>query len=127
MLTMHLQRKAMVRTHLDDTLGKVCQFSNMDTKTLITDTFFDLVQQCDVPFLPARFSIFVFDESFHMQVLHVRVLFRKGGKLVKVGGEETKAADLLGNVSGIRSQQMLLREVEGRTLISPMQDQNHRM
>lgn len=124
---MHLQRKAMVRTHLDDTLGKVCQFSNMDTKTLITDTFFDLVQQCDVPFLPTRFSIFVFDESFHMQVLHVRVLFRKGGKLVKVGGEETKAVDLLGNVSGIRSQQMLLREVEGRTLISPMQDQNHRM
>lgn len=117
----------MVRTHLDDTLGKVCQFSNMDTKTLITDTFFDLVQQCDVPFLPTPFSIFVFDESFHMQVLHVRVLFRKSGKLVKVGGEETKAVNLLGNVSEIRSQQMLLREVEGRTLISPMQDQNHRM
>lgn len=117
----------MVRTHLDDTLGKVCQFSDMDTKTLITDTFFDLVQQCDVPFLPTPFSIFVLDESFHMQVLHVRVLFRKGGKLVKVGGEETKAVDLLGNVSGIRSQQKLLQEVEGRTLISPMQDQNHRM
>lgn len=62
-----------------------------------------------------------------MQVLHVRVLFRKGGKLVKVGGKETKAVDLLGNVSGIRSQQKLLQEVEGRTLISPMQDQNHRM
>lgn len=93
----------MIRSHLDDTLRKVCQFSHMDTETLITDTFFNLVQQCDVPFLPTPFSIFVFDESFHMQVLHVRVLFRKGGKLVKVSGEETEAVDLLGNVSGIRS------------------------
>lgn len=99
----------------------------MDTKTLITDTFFDLVQQCNVPFLPTPFSIFVFDQGFNVQILNMRVLFRKGGKLVEVGCEETEAVDLFGNVSGIRSQQTLLQQVERRTLISPKQDQNHRM
>lgn len=122
-----LKGRTTMRTHLYDTLRKVCQLGHMDTKTLITDTFFDLVQQCNVPFLPTPFSIFVFDQGFNVQILNMRVLFRKGGKLVEVGCEETEAVDLFGNVSGIRSQQTLLQQVERRTLISPKQDQNHRM
>lgn len=97
-----------MRIHLDDTLREVCQLGHMDTETLITDTFFDLVQQRNVPFLRTPFSIFVLDKGFNVQVLHVRILFRKAGKLVEMGGEETEAVNRFGNVSGIRSQQNAL-------------------
>ena len=59
----------------------------MDTETLITDSWLDLVEQGDISIFGCRAFR---DVSYHVEVLHMRNLLRECRKFVEVGCEQAE-------------------------------------
>ena len=115
-------------TNLDDVLREVRQLRNVDSKTLITHTRLNLIQERDVPFALER--VRSGDMRDDVQVLHVRNLLVERRQLVEVRREEAERVKL-GCDFPARRRQSSFNDGYGawecaRTRIWPMRDRNRR-